>query len=81
MTVVEPPVSDTTSSHDDTDSILVDFTDTHPLNTSSSSSNNENTLSSQQQQQQYLYIQQLLQEIEYLRNELNRISFEVNTIY
>ena len=78
MTVVEPPINDT-SNNDDTESILVGFSDIQQLNTSSSSSTNTETSSpnSQQQQQQYQYIQQLLQEIEHLRNELNRVLFEV----
>ena len=79
MTVVEPPISELASNNDDTESILVDFSDSNQLNTSSSSStNNEISSSNNQQQQQYLYIQQLLQEIENLRSEINRISFEVN---
>ena len=77
MTVVEPPINDT-SNNDDTESILVGFSDIQQLNTSSSSSTNTETSSpNSQQQQQYQYIQQLLQEIEHLRNELNRVSFEV----
>ena len=77
MVVVEQPVE--TMSTTDEDSILVDFNDIQ--NSSSSSSNNDaNTTSSyqlqlqQQQQQQYMYIQQLLQEIEHLRGELDRLS-------
>jgi hypothetical protein len=79
MTVVEPPASDMASNNDDTESILVDFSDLHALNTSSSSSstNTETSSPNSQQQQQHYYIQQLLQEIENLRNELSRVSFEV----
>ena len=77
MTVVEPPVSDVASNNDDTESILVDFSDLQALNTSSSSSTNTETSSPNSQQQQQYYIQQLLQEIENLRNELSRVSFEV----
>ena len=79
MTVVEPPLNDVSLNNDDTESILVDFSDVHQLNTSPPSpSNNESSSSNnQQQQQQYIYMQQLLQEIEHLRSEINRISFEV----
>jgi hypothetical protein len=69
----------------DEDSILVDFTDIQQqassqqqqqtLNTSSSSSNNE---LQQIQNQQYYYIQSLLQEIDRLRSELDKLTFEVN---
>ena len=57
--------------------VLVDFLDTQQqLNSSTSSSNNESFQLQQIQQQQY--IQQLVQETERLRIELDRVSIEVN---
>ena len=77
-TVVEPSPSESSSNNDE-DQVLVDFSDNQAqqqLNTSSSSSNND-SFHQQQQQQQYMYIQQLLQEIERLRSELDRLKMDV----
>jgi hypothetical protein len=78
MLVVEQPPEDPKTSQDE-DSILVDFSDNHTLNTSSSSSNNESNSAQLQQlqQQQFAYTQQLIQEIERLRAELDRLTLEV----
>ena len=79
MVVVEQPPEDPKASNDE-DSILVDFSDIHQLNTSSSSSSNNDSNSAQLQQlqqQQFAYSQQLIQEIERLRAELDRLTLEV----
>ena len=80
MVVVEQPVNDSSLTNDE-DSVLVDFSDNlNTLNTSSSSSSNNdsNSIQMQQlQQQQFIYSQQLLQEIERLRAELDRLTMEV----
>jgi hypothetical protein len=80
MVVVEQPVNDSSLTNDE-DSVLVDFSDNlNTLNTSSSSSSNNdsNSIQMQQlQQQQFMYSQQLLQEIERLRAELDRLTMEV----
>ena len=83
-TVVEQPIND--SLIDDSDSILVDFSDqrreeSHALNSSASSANND---LQQLQLQQYLYSQGLLQEIDRLRLELERVAsqstWEINEL-
>ena len=80
MVVVEQPVNDSSLTNDE-DSVLVDFSDNlNTLNTSSSSSSNNdsNSIQMQQlQQQQFMYSQQLLQEFERLRAELDRLTMEV----
>lgn len=79
MIVIEQPQTESHLTNDE-DSILVDFSDNHLLNSSSSSSSNNDTNSiqlQQLQQQQFAYSQQLLQEIERLRAELDRLTLEV----
>ncbi len=81
VTVHEPePVID--ASHIENDPVLVDFT-TDSLNSSHSSQNNNNNnnyILNDNSLQQQLYIQQLLQEIEKLRAELDRIQVEVKKL-
>lgn len=58
---------ETPSEIEDDQTLLVDL----------NSSNDKDNSLNEQQQQQYMYIQQLLQEIEYLRSEIERINVEV----
>lgn len=88
LTVIEPPPTPTNESlFDDTDSILVDFSDQRPdeltnLNTSATSSQSNDL--QQIQLQQYMYSQGLLQELDRLRTELDRVAnqstWEVNEL-
>ncbi len=81
MVVVEPSPSES-SSNPEEDSILVDFSDTSSNQPPISPPIVDEQLQLQQQQQaqqqqQYMYIQQLLQEIERLRAELDRLKMSV----
>ena len=76
ITVHEDPINyEEQSEPADDDSVLVDFSSTETASNShnSSLSNSQNDYSYQLQ----LYIQQLLQEIDKLRAELDRIQIEV----